>query len=181
MSDYKAWIGCLAAYNSGKLHGEWVDLIDIGDKDDLSEAISAILASSPEPNAEEWAVFDHEGFGSLTFGMYPNPYQLRELAQALEAVSDSEAFLAYVDNQGQDYALQDLAATVEEFTENYLGTHKKGDFAYEYTEQTVGREVWEWIERNGHIEWEDMEDDWSCDWLTIIETGGGEAFYFQAY
>lgn len=42
------WIGCLAAYNDGRLHGEWVEVTT--DPDDLWEAIHRIQKTSPCPN-----------------------------------------------------------------------------------------------------------------------------------
>ncbi len=64
----RVWVGCLASYNAGSLHGEWVD-VD-GDVDTLHEAVQAILKSSPSPNAEEWHICDTEGFGGIEIGRY---------------------------------------------------------------------------------------------------------------
>ena len=52
------WVGCLAAYNNGRLHGRWIDLAK--DLEDIEEEIQNILKSSPEPNAEEWEIMDTE-------------------------------------------------------------------------------------------------------------------------
>lgn len=57
------WVGCLAAYNNGKLHGEWIDANQ--DAEDLLEDIKAMLAKSPVPNAEEWQIFEYEDFGAI--------------------------------------------------------------------------------------------------------------------
>lgn len=59
MATPRVWIGCLAAYNAGSLHGEWVDVEGL-DADDLNEAIQRVLAASPETGAEEWFFPDHE-------------------------------------------------------------------------------------------------------------------------
>jgi len=48
------YIACLSAYNNGKLHGNWVT-VD-GDVDDLEAAIAEVIKTSPEPDAEEWAI-----------------------------------------------------------------------------------------------------------------------------
>lgn len=45
----RIYVACLAAYNSGRLHGEWIDLDGI-DIDALNDRINAMLARSPEPN-----------------------------------------------------------------------------------------------------------------------------------
>ncbi|MDX9668736.1 antirestriction protein ArdA [Pseudomonas sp. P8_250] len=50
-NTYRIYVACLAAYNAGKLHGEWFDLEDYTDADDLQEAIAArVLRTSPCPN-----------------------------------------------------------------------------------------------------------------------------------
>lgn len=55
----RVWVGCLAAYNAGHLHGKWVEVTP--DPDDLHEAIREVIESSPEgPYAEEWFFADWE-------------------------------------------------------------------------------------------------------------------------
>ena len=58
------WIGCLAAYNSGHLHGEWVDVSDLLE-DDIAKEARRILAESPAPDAEEHFIADTSGFAGL--------------------------------------------------------------------------------------------------------------------
>ena len=60
----RIWVGCLAAYNAGALHGEWLTVTDYNDVDELYEAVKTeVLATSPEPNAEEWFIADSDEFG----------------------------------------------------------------------------------------------------------------------
>jgi antirestriction protein len=90
----KVWIADLAAYNNGKLHGRWVDATDV---DELNEAKDAILASSPEPHAEEWAIHDYDGFGALThkLGEYASFELIAKIGALIEGFGDE--FIAYVD------------------------------------------------------------------------------------
>lgn len=62
-SKPKIYVACLAAYNNGYLHGEWIDAHQ--DVDDLYAEIKKILASSPIPGAEEFAIHDYEEFGDI--------------------------------------------------------------------------------------------------------------------
>lgn len=55
------WVGCLAAYNNGHLHGKW---IEVTTTDEIQDEINNVLNTSPVPGAEEWDIFDHEGLGS---------------------------------------------------------------------------------------------------------------------
>ena len=49
----RIYVACLAAYNSGCLHGRWIDATT---PDEIWEQVRAMLADSPEPDAEEWAI-----------------------------------------------------------------------------------------------------------------------------
>lgn len=62
------WIGSLADYNAGRLHGDWIDAAVSGEE--LVDAARGVLATSHEPIAEEWAIFDHDGFGDYQPGEY---------------------------------------------------------------------------------------------------------------
>ena len=59
----RIYVACLAAYNSGILHGEWIDIED--DIDETWAHINAMLKASPVADAEEWAIHDYEGFGDV--------------------------------------------------------------------------------------------------------------------
>ncbi|MEL6474549.1 MAG: antirestriction protein ArdA [Pseudomonadota bacterium] len=55
----RIYVACLAAYNSGRLHGRWIEATT---PDDIRAQVRAMLADSPEPMADKWALHDHEGF-----------------------------------------------------------------------------------------------------------------------
>ncbi len=63
MTPPRIYVGDLAAYNAGILHGTWIDADQ--SPEDIQAAVNDMLAASPEPFAEEWAIHDYEGFGSL--------------------------------------------------------------------------------------------------------------------
>jgi antirestriction protein len=46
----RIYVACLAAYNNGELHGEWIDADQSADA--IRKEINKMLATSPEPNAE---------------------------------------------------------------------------------------------------------------------------------
>jgi antirestriction protein len=64
----RIYVACLAAYNNGRLHGTWIDIE--GDANTVYEEIQAMLADSPIPGAEEWAIHDYEGFHSIRLSEY---------------------------------------------------------------------------------------------------------------
>ncbi len=59
----RIYVACLAAYNSGRLHGRWIDA-DQG-VDHIWDEINEMLASSPIIGTEEWAIHDYDNFGSI--------------------------------------------------------------------------------------------------------------------
>lgn len=78
----KVWIGCLAAYNNGTLHGDWVDAAVAGE--DLVASAQRILATSPEPDAEEWAIFDFDEFGDYQVDQYDPLEHVAAIARRIE-------------------------------------------------------------------------------------------------
>jgi len=65
----KNWMSLLrgtesgTVYNNGKLHGRWIDATQ--GESAIRDEIQEMLSESPEPNAEEWAIHDYEGFGQI--------------------------------------------------------------------------------------------------------------------
>lgn len=45
----RIYVACLASYNNGVLHGEWIDATDA---DDMAAAVADMLRESPYPNVE---------------------------------------------------------------------------------------------------------------------------------
>jgi len=96
----RIYVACLAAYNAGRLHGEWIDADQ--DAEAIHEEIQAMLAKSPEPMAEEWAIHDHEGFGGLRLSEFEDIERVAEFGQLI--AEHGPAFAAYADHVGHDYA-----------------------------------------------------------------------------
>jgi hypothetical protein len=90
----RVWIACLAAYNEGHLHGEWVDATDV---DEMNEAGARIIKTSPALLPEELAIHDYDGFGNLpsTLGEYPSFETVARIGALIEEHGD--AFIAYLD------------------------------------------------------------------------------------
>lgn len=123
----RIYVACLASYNAGILHGEWIDATDA---DDMAEKIAAMLASSPAEGAEEYAIHDYDGFGELAreLGEYPSLESVAEHARMLAEHGD--AWSAYVSHVGSHYA------TPDGFEEAYRGHYADGlsDYAYDLVE-----------------------------------------------
>lgn len=74
----KIYVACLAAYNNGQLHGEWID----ADREAwaIYDDIAAMLRASPITGAEEWAIHDYEGFEGVRLSEYEGIDRVAELA-----------------------------------------------------------------------------------------------------
>lgn len=106
----RIYVACLASYNAGILHGEWIDATDA---DEIREAIQAMLSESREPSAEEWAIHDYEGFHGLRISEFEDIDRVGELGTLIQ--EHGAAFAAYADNVGTDHA------TEESFQDAYCG------------------------------------------------------------
>jgi antirestriction protein len=111
----RIWVGSLADYNDGVLHGEWLDAAR--EPDDIHRDIHSMLAASPtaartgQP-AEEWGIFDHEGFGRLRIDEYEAIEYVSRVARGI--VAHGMAFAAWVEISNGDDAL-------DQFDSAYLG------------------------------------------------------------
>jgi antirestriction protein len=54
----RVYVADLNAYNSGTLHGVW---LDVSDPDTMHEQAQAMIAASPVAGGEEYLIHDHDG------------------------------------------------------------------------------------------------------------------------
>ena len=86
-TEVNVWIGCLAAYTSGRLHGQWIEVTP--DVETLEEEIQEVLKTSPMPNAEEYFVADYES--PIPIGEYES---LDNVCLISEIVNELEGHVA---------------------------------------------------------------------------------------
>jgi antirestriction protein len=130
MNSPKIYVACLAAYNNGQLHGAWIDATQ--DADTIQEAIEAMLEASPQPESEEYAIHEYEGFGKIKLSESESIDTVADLAQAIE--EHGEAFECFYQNESFD----SVSDAVEAFKECYSGEYKsKADWAESYLEETI--------------------------------------------
>lgn len=122
------YVACLAAYNNGKLHGAWIDATL--EPDAILEAVQAMLATSPEPDAEAWAIHDYEGFHGLTLSEWEGFADVHAYATFIAAHGRLGAeLLAYANDIDHAKAMME---------EDYAGCYESlADFAQELTEATT--------------------------------------------
>jgi antirestriction protein len=71
----------LADYNAGRLHGAWISAYQ--DVEAVQSDIDRMLANSLEPVAEEWGIFDHDGFGPIQLSEYEDLATVVALARGI--------------------------------------------------------------------------------------------------
>jgi len=124
----RIWVASLADYNSGTLHGVWLNAAR--DEPELQTAIDTMLATSPltaetgEP-AEEWAIHDAQGFGPLRIDAHDNLSWISRVAKGV--TEHGLAFAAYA-------AVVEEEALLADFDAAYLGHY---DSLHTYIEQLI--------------------------------------------
>jgi antirestriction protein len=118
------YVASLADYNNGVLHGAWIDAAR--EPEAIQADIDAVLASSREPNAEEWAIHDYEQFGRARVYEHDSIEQVSRIAKAIQ--EHGYAFSAWIDVF--DGAPESF--DMDSFHEAYLGHY---DSVQDYVEQ----------------------------------------------
>lgn len=125
----RIYVACLSSYNSGILHGAWIDCI--GDAWAIWDGIAAILASSPMADAEEWAIHDYEGFGGIRLSEYEGVERVAELG---EFITEHGALGAEL----YSHFGSDIDEAREAITDRYHGEYASlADYMQELTEQSI--------------------------------------------
>lgn len=120
-------MACLAAYNSGHLHGAWIDAAQ--EPWTIWDAVQDMLRASPIAGAEEWAIHDYEGFGEVRVAD----------SEGFERVSALAAFFAEHGEIGAALVAHyggDLDEAREAMADRYMGQHTSlADYVQELTEE----------------------------------------------
>ncbi len=119
------WVGSLADYNAGHLHGDWIDAAV--EPEQLHAAVQAILATSTEPVAEEWGIFDYDEFGAFKVGEYESLEVVSRIALGIR--EHGAAFAAWAGLHDGDEAM------CQSFEDAYLGHY---DSAEDWAREVLG-------------------------------------------
>jgi len=165
----RIYVACLAAYNSGTLHGRWIDATK--GEDHIWSETKAMLAVSPiEEDAEEWAIHDYEGFEGIRISEYEGFDSIVEYAEFIEEHGTLGAKL--VDHCGD---IVSAKTTLENY---YYGEYESvTDYAEELTQQTT--EIPESLRY--YIDYKAMARDFEVNDIFTIETGFQEIHVFGSH
>ena len=167
-SNPRIYVACLAAYNSGYLHGAWIDADQ--DADEIRDEIAAMLARSPIEHAEEYAIHDYEGFEGGTISEYAG----------IDTVARMGAFIA--EHGALGAGLLDQCDDDMDQAETALRDCYHGQFASlaDYMEELTTQSVTIPEALRYYVDWDAMARDaeMSGDLFTI-ETAHGEVHVFS--
>ena len=167
--EIRIYVACLAAYNNGYLHGQWIDA-SLGE-DAIWDGIRQVLKTSPIPEAEEWAIHDHEGFEGLDISEY----------EGIESVCEKAAFIEEHGSLGAELAAHyggDLEEAITALNDHYAGQYSSlAEFAEELTEQTT--QIPDSLQY--YIDYERMGRDLEINDLLVIRLGYDELHVFWSY
>ena len=159
------YAACLAAYNNGYLHGCWIDATQGADH--IRRRIKTMLAASPLPDAEEYAIHDHDGFEGIAICEYEDIEHVAAMAEFIEehGALGGQVMAYYNDLQEAQTALH----------ERYAGAYDSlATFAQELTEQTTTIPA----ALEHYIDWEAMGRDLDLYDITAITTAHDEVHIF---
>lgn len=162
----KIYVACLAAYNNGYLHGQWIEANQ--DKENIYSEIKGMLLKSPITNAEEWAIHDYEGFRGLRLSESEDIGKVVEMAAMIE--EHGEAWAKFAEYEGIEYA------TLERFEEAYAGEWaSEEDFAENLAEETM--EIPQHLEF--YIDYEKLARDLFINDYYSADVESGKVYVFR--
>ncbi len=144
------YVADLAAYNAGKLRGEWIDANQ--DVDNIRAEIEKMLSSSPELFAEEYAIHDYEQFYGVEnyLGEYPS---LENVATVAKLIAEKGELAGLV----IAHFCGDLNEAKQALEDKYSGEHDSlADYAEGLSEDSV-EDIPDFIAR--YIDYEKMGRD----------------------
>lgn len=172
----KLYITDLAAYNSGFLIGQWVDM-DITEEE-LTETIQSILKKGAEAceedEHEEYFITDYEqDYDLFSIGEYSNPYRLREQYEEVAHLDEDD--LKKISYLCENVNL-DFEDAIQRYNEVVIYESKTlEEIVEEHLEQTVDFSVIpDIIAQN--INYESIARDW--DISGEYEDIEGDIYYF---
>lgn len=183
----KIWIGLYLA----PAYGEWVEVDSGTDPDELHARAQAIVArfnaECPEDGpAEEYAVFDHEGF-VVDPGETADFGQVVALAELSERVGDrADAFEGWMDHRGRDYALfengrlRDVDDILADFEESHVASVDEfRDFVQEQYGELLDQ-LGVPAEVQMYIDWDAVARDWEIDTYYVTRKGGRDHVFWRS-
>lgn len=168
----KIYVASLSDYNDGRLHGRWIEAHQ--EPEQLHQSVQDMLNDSPMQLAEEWAIHDYEGFGSVYLSEYESLETISRLAKGV--VEHGVSFAAWAAYNGLD----DEQAQ-EQFNDAFLGRYDSlRDYANQFADELglIERFVPNWARTYLQIDVDRISRDLEAS-LVVIDDPKGGIFVFD--
>jgi len=159
----RVWVGSLADYNAGNLHGAWFDATR--EPEDLELASRYLLRLSEYSDAEEWAVMDYDDFPGVRLRQYAPFEVVSRIAQGV--AEHGEAFghwAAHIGSEDLDQldAFEDHYRGEWESFEAYIESYLEGTGFYAYLD-AIPEDMRGYVE----VDVQAIARDWGGDYLVV--------------
>ena len=163
MNTMRIYVGTYAKYNSGNLHGDWLDLSDYSDMEEFHDACKELHSTEDDP---EFMFQDFEGIPEgLVSESHIDPLVFELASLDPHQVQVFEAYRSDVDQEG----------TLEQSQEAFRGTYEnKRDYAQEMYSESEG-ELPQWVRSN--IDWDGVVIDLEYGGTTFAFVGHSNGGY----
>lgn len=172
----RIYVASLADYNSGRLHGRWIDADQPADA--IRDEIAKMLSESKEPIAEEWAIHDYDNFAGLGLSEYEDIDKVAEVAFLI--TEHGPLFASLASYFGGTSGIDDARRYMEE---GYRGEFDSlADYAQELTEECysdVLKNLPDFIKY--HIDYDGIANDMDLNGDVITFEHDGKVHVFDAH
>lgn len=173
----RIYVASLSDYNAGRLHGRWIDAHQPAE--DIETEIQEMLAESLEPGAEEWAIHDYEGFGTLAVHEYESLEFVGDVAAGI--AEHGEAFAVFAEVAERDSDRLPL------FEQMYRGTWESVEAYAEHLLEDLGVEehlaqLPEWVRPYVSVDVEALAEELGASSSVVTSAareGGVHVFDFE--
>ena len=157
----KIYVACLAAYNNGKLFGKWINATQ--EIEAIHAEIQKMLSNSPIAGAEEFAIHDFEGFGSLRLDEYESIESVHE--KAMFSLEHGELGAELLAHYG------DIESAQDALENHYHGEHENElEFAIQLFDDIFMNSIP--VPVQGYIDYASYKRDLFIGDFFSIEAGG---------
>lgn len=165
----RIYLACLASYNSGRLYGTWVEAGQ--GEQHIWAALRSMIAVSPEPGAEEWAIHAYEGFEGAKLSESASFEHACALAEFI--AEHGELGAKVCEYCGND--LNDARATFE----RYAGAYSSAATYAEDLHDDLGTQIPEGLKY--YIDWQALAKDMELNGdIIVVELGFSDVHVFWA-
>lgn len=172
----RIYVASLSDYNNGRLHGVWIDAY--AEPDEIFTDINKMLEQSVSDEAEEFAIFDHDGFFPWRPGEYESIETVSKVAQGIAA--HGRAYAHWVGSVGTSES-----AVLDRFEDSYFGFWESIE---EYARCLVddvgmwsGELVPDSLSAYVHFDYEGFADDLVDSGDITISEGDGGVYVFEGH